>query len=769
MYLPNGGNIQVGAVKVSGSDKDSTYTATFRIPTNASSGSYAIRAQALDNAGRYTNLQLIGTVVVDATVADTQLPVIQTGSMSLSKYSAKPGDSIVATYRITDDVSCCGYNQAWMYLPNGGNIQVGAVKVSGSDKDSTYTATFRIPTNASSGSYAIRAQALDNAGRYTHLQLIGTVVVSTPVSYPAPTLTIVKVGSKNASAAWSVPSATDTTATKLVLTERASGATTDLNTLNLKSGSTDFSVKPNTNYSLKVTTTYADGSTKSDEEFFTSLVLVKPPMPTLRATSTTSEAQISWSYSYATVDKFVLRIREAAGMFKSLDLPASARSHEFTGLKENQMYVVEMDVLDTNGEQAVGTVVFTTPMKKKIAPSAPIITSYVADKLTASIAWTQDQNPEAEAVIGWDVQVRASDSAVWKSVYTYDNRPGAQLQTTISDLAPGRTYFARVIARTSVGTTVISATRVVLIKFGLGTPGTLTSSNISWNGARLQWTQPSGSVNEIPESFRLEFAPDESSDFSVTKKVSAQAGTNTLTVNDLRSGVSYRWRVVAIGQDGAETTSAIRTFKTLSSMRAPTSLNVSSVGDTWARLAWSQISNKAFKPVSSFEIRVSQDQGATWETLESNLSATVRVVTVDDLDPETEYDVRVVALSGDGDEAYATATVTTKQNLDAITEATVSLVTARSAVILWELPDDAPGGTAVDSVSVEVKKADAKVRGKLVKGKWVSLVSNLDPNAKKASLTKLAPKTTYDYRVVSIGEDGYKEYSSPRKFRTKTK
>lgn len=759
MYLPTGGNIQVGGVKISGTDKDSTFTATFTVPANASSGSYQIKAQATDKAGRYTHLQLIGTVVVDATKTDVELPVIDPSSVSISQTIATAGAYITGKFRVTDDVGCCNFNRIDLRTSRGAIVtMVTPTKLSGTATDAIYTGTVRIPVAASPDTFSIYAQATDTFGRYTHLVLLGNVTVPLPIVYTAPTLTIVKVGSKTAYATWSVPSSTETTATKLVLTERVSGASTDLNTLNLKSGSIDFSVKPNTNYALKVTTTYKDGSTKSDEEFFTSLVLVKPPMPNLRATSlTTSETQISWSYSYATVDKFVLRIREATGMFTSLELAASERSHKFTGLKENQMYVVEMDVIDTNGEQAVGTVVFTTPSKKKLAPPAPVITSYVADKLTASIAWAQDQNPDAETVIGWDVQIRSSESTVWKSVSNFDNLPGAQLQANISDLIPGRTYFARVISRSSTGMTSTSATKVVLIKYGLGTPGALTSSNLTWNGAFLQWAQPSDSLNEAPVGFRVEFSPEGADDFSITRKITGQGGKNSYTVTDLKSGITYRWRVVAIGLDGTETTSAIRSFKTVSAMRAPTSLNVSSVGDSWARIAWSQISNKANKSVSTFEIRVSQDQGSTWETLESNLTSNVRVVTVDDLTPETEYDVRIVALSGDGDEAFATITVTTKQNLDAITEATVSLVTARSAVIKWELPEDIIDVEAIDTVAIEIKR----------NGKWVSWAKNIDPAKTQATLTKLAPKTNYEYRVVSVGDDGYKEYSAPKKFKTK--
>lgn len=739
---------------------------------------YAFRTNTYYSSG-VSKLGDIQFKTLDApvVVTDTQLPVIQTSSLSLSKYTAKPGDTIVATYRITDDVACCGYNQAWMYLPTGGNIQVGGVKVSGTDKDSTFTATFTIPSTATTGSYPIKAQALDKAGRYTFLQLIGTVAVDatkTDADLPVIDPSSVSISQTTAVAGTLITGrfrVTDDVGcckfnridlrtssgaiVTMVTPTKDSGTATDA----IYSGSVRIPVaaSPDT-FSIYAQATDLYGR-------YTHLVLLgkvtvsagKPPTPVLKATTTTGSATVSWSYSFASLEKFVIRIREAAGMFTALELDSSKRSHIFSGLKDNQMYVVEMDAVSTSGETSVGSIVFTTPVKTKIAPSAPVITSYTANKLTATVSWSQENNPEAELVTGWDVQLRSSDSSTWRTLESVSNGSGSLPQVTVYDLVPGRTYFARIVARTNSGLTATSASKVVLIKYGLGTPGTLTSSNFTWNGATLSWTQPSDSVNEAPAGYRIEFSPEGSDDFSITRKVAGPAGKNSYTVSDLKAGLTYKWRVVAIGSDGTETTSAVRTFKTVSAMRSPSSLKISAFGDTWAKISWSQIANKAYKPVSTFEIRVSQDQGATWETLESGLTSTVRVVTVDDLSPETEYDVKVVALSGDGDEASASITITTMQNLDAITEATVSLVTARSAIILWELPEDPVDVEAIKTVAVEIKRS----------GKWVSWLRNIDPAKEKATLAKLAPKTSYEYRIVSIGDDGYKEYSPAKKFKTK--
>jgi hypothetical protein len=192
-------------------------------------------------------------------------------------------------------------------------------------------------------------------------------------------------------------------------------------------------------------------------------------------------------------------------------------------------------------------------------------------------------------------------------------------------------------------------------------------------------------------------------------------------------------------------------------MRSPSSITVADVSDTWARVTWAYIANRAFKPVASFEIRVSEDQGATWTSLVSGISRTARAVRIRDLSPETDYDLRVVAISSDGEEAYDTVTIVTNQNLEEISEVSVSLISSRTATIKWVLPNPDLGGQALRSVSVQTKSGR----------KWVTRARNLSPSQLEARIGKLNPGTRYKYRVVSVGQDGARDFSKPKRFTTR--
>ena len=119
-----------------------------------------------------------------AAPVDSQNPVVVVGSGVLTTSTLpSSGGAVSVTYRVTDDVGCCGYHQAWMYYPNGTVVQqVTPSQSSGDAKNGTFRASFNVPSGAVAGSYQIKAQATDLTGKYTQLQLLGTVTVSAPVA-----------------------------------------------------------------------------------------------------------------------------------------------------------------------------------------------------------------------------------------------------------------------------------------------------------------------------------------------------------------------------------------------------------------------------------------------------------------------------------------------------------------------------------------------------------------------------------------------------------
>ena len=147
------------------------------------STTYKVYLVATDSSGA-TKLSnaLTVTTLAPAAPVDSQNPVVVVGSGVLTTSTLQTsGGTVAVTYRVTDDVGCCSYHQAWMYYPNGTVVQqVTPALISGDEKNGTFRASFNVPSGAVAGSYQIKAQALDIAGKYTDLQLLGTVTVANP-------------------------------------------------------------------------------------------------------------------------------------------------------------------------------------------------------------------------------------------------------------------------------------------------------------------------------------------------------------------------------------------------------------------------------------------------------------------------------------------------------------------------------------------------------------------------------------------------------------
>jgi phage baseplate assembly protein gpV len=753
--------------QTSGNATDGVYSAAVTVPSNTPAGSYMLYGQAIDNFGRYTHLVVLGTFEVRA-AADVQLPVLVPSSVSISATTVAPGGQVTGQFRVTDDIGCCSWARIDMRTAtpfadrDRARIWVMATprQTSGNATDGVYSAAVTVPSNTPAGSYMLYGQAIDNFGRYTHLVVLGTFEVRVAATNTAPTLSVSDVRSRSATATWSVPNDTPTRSISLEIQEVQVGswANVSLPTSNTKAGSVDLTVKPGTAYRLRVVATYTDGTSKTEVANFTTPALTPPPTPSIRIDNSDPEvAVVTWSYSFSNLEKFVISIREAGGSESPVDLSASARSHRFSGLKPNSQFVVTLQAVANTGATASTNVTLLTPVKQLIDPARPTITEIVAAQSSAVLAFAQESLRGADPVQRWDIQVRLSGESSWATVSRIQNDGRSSRTVTIGDLSAGRTYQARVVARGEGGTSSISSIRDFETSVGIATPDSLSSRDVTWNSAVLTWFQATDGPATVPSRYEVELTEGTSESWRTVKTLSSSDRRPTTTISGLKSGTEYLWRVTAVSKSGVKEVSYVESFSTPSSMRSPSNLSVSDVGDNWARVTWSYIANQAFKPVATFEIRVSQNQGATWTTLVSNIPRTARAVRIEDLAPETDYDVRIVARSSDGEEAYDALTIVTNQKLEEITEVTVSLISARSVTIKWLLPSVALGGQEIDSVSVQIRSGN----------RWVTRVRNAEPDQLEAKLTNLEPGTRYTYRVVSVGEDGSRDFSEPKRFRTR--
>ena len=124
-----------------------------------------------------------------AWAADTELPVLDESSGVLSSTTLARNDTLTFSFRVTDDVSCCSFSLWGLYTVPGTNVDQGRVyyeltyainRVSGSAQDGRYSYSLQIPSDLNAGTYYLKVQANDTAGRYTYLGQIATIIVTAP-------------------------------------------------------------------------------------------------------------------------------------------------------------------------------------------------------------------------------------------------------------------------------------------------------------------------------------------------------------------------------------------------------------------------------------------------------------------------------------------------------------------------------------------------------------------------------------------------------------
>lgn len=171
-----------GISRVSGTDKDATYSKSFSLPTTIAPGVYDIRVQVTDKAGKFSDNTTVAKLTVQSRT-DTQNPVLIVGSGTVSKPEVKQGEQLTVTWRITDDVGCCDFNRINIIPQGADNSQIkaffsSATRISGTATDGIYSRTFTVPTNLEPGVYSLRVQATDLTGKYTRLDEVATVTVT---------------------------------------------------------------------------------------------------------------------------------------------------------------------------------------------------------------------------------------------------------------------------------------------------------------------------------------------------------------------------------------------------------------------------------------------------------------------------------------------------------------------------------------------------------------------------------------------------------------
>ncbi|XP_045878923.1 tenascin isoform X11 [Meles meles] len=413
--------------------------------------------------------------------------------------------------------------------------------------------------------------------------------------------------------------------------------------------------------------------------------------------------QLNWTATDQAYEHFVIQVQEAHGVeaAQNLTVPGSLRAVDVPGLKAATPYRVTI-------YGVIGG--YRTPV---LSAKASTEAEPEVDNLLVS-----DATPDGFR-LSWTADEGVFDSFVLKIRDT--KKQSEPLEITL--LAPERTRDItglREATEYDIELYGISSGRRsqpvrALATTAMGSPKEISFSDITEDSATVSWMAPSAQV----ESFRVTYVPIAGG----TPSVVTVDGTKTRTrLVRLLPGAEYLVSVVAMkGFEESEPVSG--SFAT--ALDGPSGLVTANITDTEALAMW----QPAIAPVDSYIISYT---GERVPEITRTVSGNTVEYALTDLEPATEYTLRIFAEKGPQKSSVMTAKFTT--DLDSPRDLTATEVQSETALLTWRAPR-----ASVTGYLLVYESVDGTVKEVI-----------LGPETTSYSLAELSPSTHYTAKIQAL-------------------
>ncbi|MCL2525813.1 MAG: fibronectin type III domain-containing protein, partial [Coriobacteriia bacterium] len=412
-------------------------------------------------------------------------------------------------------------------------------------------------------------------------------------------------------------------------------------------------------------------------------------------------------------------------------------SYTFTGLTNGQTYLFTVRMGNSMGFGPQAMAVAATPAT---VPDAPADLTAVGGDSSAALSWSAPAD-DGGAVITQYTVMQSSDEASWTAVATL---AGSVLNTTITGLSNGSTYYYQVIATNSAGNSDPSDTASVTPMTVPTAPQNLLINSSNAN-VTLTWAAPASNGGSAITAYEVSF--DGGANWDTVPNVGDFS--YTYTAPPLNVGQLYAYTVRAINVVGAGPEATPQNAEMVALPTAPTNLQAS-FGDTTADLSWSAPDSDGFSPISEYLITMSSDDGQTW-SFEATVAADAMSYQATGLTTGTNYVFAVAAVNavGTGPAAQTSVTPATTPSVPQ----NVTLMPGNGTVTLsWTAPAT-NGGADISDYQVSVNG-----------GPWMSLETTATQATVSTETTTgpaLQNGTSYSFSLRAINSVGAGAASDP--------
>ncbi|HNP98686.1 MAG TPA: fibronectin type III domain-containing protein [Bacteroidia bacterium] len=270
-------------------------------------------------------------------------------------------------------------------------------------------------------------------------------------------------------------------------------------------------------------------------------------------------------------------------------------SDNISSLSPSTLYEFQVRTNCTSSSSAYSSSgIFTTLSNPCNAPDVNLFSSTGITGNSCTVGWGSISN-----ALSYSVQYRVRNSGnSWTTVSATSN------SKTLTGLNASTLYEFQVQTVCAGGSSVYSSPGIFTTTTAVscGTPSGLNVSNLSTNGATLNWSAVSGAT-----SYSVQYRWT-----GITAWTTYTASGTSQVLSGLTSNTSYEFQVQSICSGGSSTYSSPLLFTTSSgsSCGTPSGLNVSSLTPTTASLNWNAVSGAV-----SYTVQYRWTGITTWTTL----------------------------------------------------------------------------------------------------------------------------------------------------------
>nr|XP_012998381.1 tenascin isoform X2 [Cavia porcellus] len=432
----------------------------------------------------------------------------------------------------------------------------------------------------------------------------------------------------------------------------------------------------------------------------------EPEIGNLSVSDITSESfNLSWTATHGIFETFTIEIIDSNRLLQMVEynISGAERTAQISGLPPNTDFIIYLSGLAPSIRTKTISATATTEAEPEV--DNLLVSDATPDGFRLS--WTADEGMFDSFVL----KIRDSKK---QSEPQEIILPSPERTRDITNLREATEYEIELYGvRNGRRSQPVSAKATT----AMGSPKELIFSDITENAATVSWKAPTAQV----ESFRVTYVPISG---GMPSMVTVDGTTTEARLVQLIPGVEYLVSVIAMkGFEESEPVSGSLT----TALDGPSSLVIANITDSEALAMW----QPAIALVDNYIISYTGERGLVPEITRTVSGNTVEYA-LTDLEPATEYTLRIFAEKGPQKSSTMTTRFTT--DLDAPRDLTASEVQSETALLTWQ-----PPRASVTGYLLVYESLDGTLKEVI-----------LGPDTTSYSLIDLSPSTHYTARIQAL-------------------